>query len=68
MTPRPGNSARRGAAVRLVQAGVTDVGRVRATNQDDYGSVGGLHVLADDGPSWRNDPVEQARAACRAGA
>lgn len=28
----------------------------------------GLHVLADDGPSWPNDPVEQARAACRAGA
>ncbi len=28
----------------------------------------GLHVLADDAPRWRQDPVEQARAACRAGA
>ncbi len=28
----------------------------------------GLHVLADDGPGWRHDPVEQARLACRGGA
>ncbi|MDJ0851859.1 MAG: thiamine phosphate synthase [Myxococcota bacterium] len=28
----------------------------------------GLHVLADDGPSWQLDPVEQARHACRGGA
>jgi len=28
----------------------------------------GLHVLADDEPHWQRNPVEQARAACRAGA
>jgi thiamine-phosphate diphosphorylase len=28
----------------------------------------GLHVLADDAPHWKHDPVEQARAACRGGA
>lgn len=28
----------------------------------------GLHVLADDAPSWKLDPVEQAQAACRGGA
>ncbi len=28
----------------------------------------GLHVLADDGPGWPCDPVEQARLACRGGA
>ncbi len=28
----------------------------------------GLHVLADDAPHWKRDPVEQARAACRGGA
>jgi thiamine-phosphate pyrophosphorylase len=28
----------------------------------------GLHVLADDDPRWRHDPVAQARAACRGGA
>lgn len=27
----------------------------------------GLHVLVDDDPRWGRDPVEQARAACRAG-
>lgn len=26
----------------------------------------GLHVLCDDDPRWGRDPVEQARAACRA--
>jgi thiamine-phosphate pyrophosphorylase len=26
-----------------------------------------LHVLVDDDPRWGRDPVEQARAACRAG-
>lgn len=26
----------------------------------------GLHVLVDDDPRWGRDPVEQARAACRA--
>ena len=62
MTPRPGNSARRGASVRLVQAGVTDVGRVRATNQDDYGSVGGLHVLADGMGGHRGGEVASAEA------
>ena len=29
---------------------------------------GGLHVLADDDPRWRHDPVEQARQACAGGA
>ncbi len=28
----------------------------------------GLHVLADDAPHWKHDPVEQARAACLGGA
>ena len=28
----------------------------------------GLHVLADDAPHWKHDPVEQAAAACRGGA
>lgn len=28
----------------------------------------GLHVLADDDPSWPHDPVTQARAACAGGA
>jgi len=28
----------------------------------------GLHVLADDDPRWKRDPVEQARAACEGGA
>ena len=28
----------------------------------------GLHVLADDDPRWRHDPIAQARAACAGGA
>lgn len=28
----------------------------------------GLHVLADDDPRWRHDPIAQARAACDGGA
>lgn len=28
----------------------------------------GLHVLADDDPRWRRDPVEMARGACAGGA
>jgi len=28
----------------------------------------GLHVLADDDPRWKHDPVAQAQAACRGGA
>jgi thiamine-phosphate pyrophosphorylase len=28
----------------------------------------GVHVLADDDPRWRHDPVTQAHAACRGGA
>jgi thiamine-phosphate diphosphorylase len=28
----------------------------------------GLHVLADDDPRWKHDPVDQARAACAGGA
>jgi len=31
-------------------------------------SLRGLMVLADDAPSWKIDPVEQARAACEGGA
>ena len=30
-------------------------------------SVCGVHVLADDAPQWKLDPVEQARAACAGG-
>jgi thiamine-phosphate pyrophosphorylase len=30
--------------------------------------LSGLHVLADDDPRWKRDPVEQARAACAGGA
>ena len=30
--------------------------------------LAGLHVLADDDPRWKRDPVEQARAACAGGA
>jgi len=30
--------------------------------------LGGLHVLADDAPAWKRDPVEQAAAACAGGA
>ncbi len=29
---------------------------------------GGLHVLCDDDPRWKRDPVEQALAACAGGA
>lgn len=32
------------------------------------GRLRGLHVLADDDPRWKHDPVEQAAAACRGGA
>jgi thiamine-phosphate pyrophosphorylase len=31
-------------------------------------ALSGLHVLADDSPSWPHDPVAQARAACAGGA
>ena len=34
----------------------------------DADRVRGLHVLADDAPHWRWNPVEQARAACEGGA
>lgn len=30
--------------------------------------LGGLHVLADDDPRWKRDPVEIGRAACAGGA
>jgi thiamine-phosphate pyrophosphorylase len=30
--------------------------------------IRGVHVLADDAPRWKLDPVEQARAACQGGA
>ena len=30
--------------------------------------VDGVHVLADDGPHWKHDPVAQAEAACAGGA
>lgn len=32
------------------------------------GAYNGVHMLADDDPRWRVDPVEQARAACEGGA
>jgi len=32
------------------------------------GDFSGLHVLADDDPRWRHDPVAQAHAACAGGA
>jgi thiamine-phosphate pyrophosphorylase len=31
-------------------------------------ALSGVHVLADDDPRWKHDPVEQARAACAGGA
>jgi len=34
----------------------------------ERGRLGGLFVLADDGPAWRRGPVEQAEAACAGGA
>jgi len=34
----------------------------------DAPGLRGLHVLADDAPHWKWDPVEQARAACEGGA
>jgi thiamine-phosphate pyrophosphorylase len=30
--------------------------------------LAGVHVLADDDPRWKRDPVEQAQAACAGGA
>ncbi len=39
-----------------------------AAARDGAVRLGGLHVLADDAPHWKHDPVEQARAACRGGA
>jgi thiamine-phosphate pyrophosphorylase len=33
-----------------------------------FAAFAGLHVLVDDDPRWRLDPVEQARAACAGGA
>ena len=28
----------------------------------------GIHVLVDDNPAWKRDPIEQAQAACQGGA
>jgi thiamine-phosphate pyrophosphorylase len=39
-----------------------------ALRDEGRARLAGLHVLADDGPHWKWDPVEQARAACAAGA
>jgi len=35
---------------------------------DPHRRWGGLHVLCDDDPRWKRDPVEQALAACAGGA
>ena len=42
-----GRRYRTRSSVRIVYAGVTDVGRIREANQDSFGSVEGLYVLAD---------------------
>lgn len=39
-----------------------------AATPDAARRLRGLHVLADDSPHWKLDPVEQAAAACRGGA
>jgi thiamine-phosphate pyrophosphorylase len=36
--------------------------------EDARKRLAGLHVLADDDPRWKRDPVELARAACAGGA
>lgn len=40
----------------------------RATQPGASQRLRGLHVLADDDPRWKWDPLEQAAAACRGGA
>lgn len=61
-----GRSPRTGDSIRLVHAGVTDVGRVRQTNQDHFGSVTGLHVLADGMGGHRGGEVASAGAVAAA--
>lgn len=38
------------------------------SERPDPRRVAGLHVLVDDAPGWKLDPVEQAAAACAGGA
>ena len=42
--------------------------RPRALRPEQVLRLGGLHVLADDDPRWKYDPLEQAAAACAGGA
>ncbi len=59
---RPRQASGEAGGVRLAHAGVTDVGRVRGANQDDYGSAPGLHVLADGMGGHRGGEVASAEA------
>ena len=49
-------------------AGSSDFARSGSLRAPGGGACGGVHVLADDDPRWRHDPVSQARAACEGGA
>jgi thiamine-phosphate pyrophosphorylase len=45
-----------------------DAARGAAARGAAFERVAGVHVLADDDPRWRHDPVAIARAACAGGA
>jgi len=49
-------------------SGATAAGRAATAPGAARGRIAGLHVLADDDPRWRHDPVAIARAACAGGA
>jgi thiamine-phosphate diphosphorylase len=49
-------------------SGATAAGRAATAPDAARGRIAGLHVLADDDPRWRHDPVAIARAACAGGA